>query len=381
MTRSPDAFATAATLTTSLKHDLSTGRRRRPHPPKSDNGDTSFFNGIGWTSSSPTRFLGEANSPMSWMHSSRVVESEPVTFCVRTLRHLNGFEVTAGELVSRRGERLAAPHVQLVRSAPRTWQGEEPLAGDGPVGVMNMPTYLERARRVNVAAGRTLQFWLTARAHEDAQPGAYRGEILISHAEGETHRISIKLNVLPITLRTPPQVLGFWDFQRPYQGEIGSLDAVYQMMSDHGANAVFMRAGLYEYDKAADSYSFGKFLTIDDAGHVVATLDGSPLAASLAAAKKADFQKVIYTPTLWMLAAEETIARYDRARLDRETADEIVRVTRQFEGSPQDELIKEELTAAGRTYFPMYSQAYADLYVKLVPRGHRRSAETRLAGR
>ena len=77
-------------------------------------------------------------------------EYEPVTFCLRTLRDLSGLQVETGELVSTTGNRLAAPVVQVVRCVPRTWQGEESLYKEGPVGVMNMPTYLEPARRADV---------------------------------------------------------------------------------------------------------------------------------------------------------------------------------------------------------------------------------------
>jgi len=44
--------------------------------------------------------------------------------------------------------------------------GRGPLYEGGPIGVMGTPTYLEKARPTDVAAGRTVQYWLTV--HVDA---------------------------------------------------------------------------------------------------------------------------------------------------------------------------------------------------------------------
>jgi len=293
-------------------------------------------------------------------------EYEPLTFCVRTLRDLRGLEINVRELISQNGDRLAAPEVQLVRCAPRTWQGEEWLYKNGPVGVMNMPTYLEKARLLHVAAGRTVQFWLTLKTGDDATPGTYRGEVQISHEQGTTQNIEINVEVLPVRLLEPPHTLGFWDYQRPYEGEIGSHDQLYQMMREHGTNAVFARAGLFEYDKKTDTYDFSKYISVDDSGRVTVTLDGSPLAQTLEAASKAGFKQVIYTPHLSIFVTKEVKARYDKQRLDRQIAAEIANVTARFEDSKQYEMIKKEIANASEVYHPMYSQAYADLYVEIV---------------
>ena len=47
-------------------------------------------------------------------------------------------------------------------------------------------------------------------------------------------------------------------------------------------------------------------------------------------------------------------------------AAEISKVTKRFQGSQQYEVIKKEIINASQKYYPMYSQAYADLYVKIV---------------
>ena len=293
-------------------------------------------------------------------------EYEPVTFCLRTLRDLSGLQVETGELVSTTGNRLAAPVVHVVRCVPRTWQGEESLYKEGPVGVMNMPTYLEPARRADVVAGRTVQYWLTVKVADHAPPGIYQGEIRINPQAVPPYVVDLTVEVLPIALQTPSQTLGFWDFQRPYRGEIGTLDQVYQMMSAHGMNAVFTRAGVFEYHRETDSYDFSDFISISDDGRVTVTLDGSQLAKSLAAAKRAGFKYVIYTPHLPILVRREIADRYDIETLDPQINAEISKTSARFEASPQLELIKREMTLASEIYYPMYSQAYADLYVEIV---------------
>ena len=293
-------------------------------------------------------------------------EYEPLTFSVRTVRQLRGLEVKAGALVSKNGDRLAAPRVQLVRCAPRAWQTEEWLYQDGPVGVMNMPTYLEQPRLLDVTARRTVQYWLTVKVDEKATPGIYGGEIQVRHEQGAAARIKMQVEVLPINLQEPPHRLGFWEFQRAYRGEIGPLVQVYQQMRDHGMNAVFARIGLFEYDKKTDTYDFSKYISVDNSGQVSLTLDGSSLEKCMEAAKQVGLKQVIYSPTLSLFITKQVLARHDKKNLKAQSAAEIARVTQRFEGSPQYDIIKEEIAKAGEMYFPLYSRAYAELYVAVV---------------
>ena len=293
-------------------------------------------------------------------------EDEPLTFCVRTLRDLRGVKVRVSGLMSENGNRIAAPDAHIVRCAPRTWQGEEWLYEDGPVGMMNMPVYLERARLLDAAPDLTVQYWLTVKINEDAAPGIYYGRIDITEAAGSTEGIDVTLEVLPIKLREPRHTLGFWDFQRPYHGEIGTRNEVYRVMSEYGMNAVFARAGLFEYDQGSDRYDFSRYIAIDASGHVSVSLDDSDLERCLEAARSAGLRHVIYSPTLFMLVMKEIPDRYDRRVLVQQTNEELASVIRRFEGSPHFEVIKNEITRAGEDHFPIYSQAYADLYVEIV---------------
>ena len=137
-------------------------------------------------------------------------------------------------------------------------------------------------------------------------------------------------------------------------------------MREHGVNAVFARVGLFEYDKKTDAYDFSKYISIDDSGHVTVALDGSSLEASMIAAKKTGLRHFIYTPTLSLFVAREVLARYGKPLLEEQIDAEISKVTKRFQGSQQYEVIKKEIINANQKYYPMYSQAYADLYVKIV---------------
>ncbi|MEE3370075.1 MAG: hypothetical protein VX346_12090 [Planctomycetota bacterium] len=293
-------------------------------------------------------------------------EQEPATFCLRTLQAIQHLEVRTGPLVSATGARLAAPVVELVRCLPRTWQGEEWLYPDGPVGVMYMPSYLEHVRPTDVTANRTLQYWLTIKTQENTAPGTYRGRVSISARKTNTCTLDLQVDVLPVKLRQPVQTLGFWDFQRPYQGELGTLSTVYQTMHSHGMNTVFTRGGLYEYEPQTDTYDFSKTISIDAVGRVTVRLQDSDLARCLEAARLAGFRQVIYTPHLQFLIARETVARYDKATLTQQIRAETTAIASRFQNSPHYALIKREIAHSGDVHYPMYSQAYADLYVAVV---------------
>ena len=62
-------------------------------------------------------------------------------------------------------------------------QGGSPVhqggtSGFGTFGLMNMPTYLEKARTVNIEAGTTVQYWLTLQVDANAPWRGYTRAIL-----------------------------------------------------------------------------------------------------------------------------------------------------------------------------------------------------------
>lgn len=289
-------------------------------------------------------------------------EDEPLTFCIRTLRPIRDLAVKAEELVSQAGDRIASPQVQIVRCVPRLVCGEEALYDGGPIGVLNMPTYLEQSRVVNVDTACTVQYWLTVKVESQARPGEYRGEVRIQHSESGQHRVNIQVEVLPLRLVEPPHTLGFWDFQRPYDGAIGSLDEVYHTLRDHGLNAVFSRTALFEYHSKSDTYDFSRHLSIDTAGLVTLRLAGSQLEKNLETAKRVGLQTVVYNPHLPIFAAKQAQTQVERSILEEQSKAETARVISRYRKSPHYGLIKEEITRTSQKFFPIYSEEYAKIY-------------------
>ncbi|MAE66117.1 MAG: hypothetical protein CMJ18_17740 [Phycisphaeraceae bacterium] len=293
-------------------------------------------------------------------------EHEPVVFCIRSTRDLEDLQVTVGDLVSASGARIDDAVAQIVRCVPRAWRGEEPLYESGPVGVMNIPTYLEAARPIDVATDSTVQYWLTIRVDEDARAGKYRGRIRIDHEAAEPYMIGIELEVLPITLAPSPNVLGFWDYQRPYKDEIGPIQDVYATMARYGVNGVFTRAGHYDYDKASDTYDFSRFIRIDKDGDVSVDLQGSVLQGHMDAAARAGFREVIYHDNLFECLKDWMPARHDANRFAAQSEAEVARVVAQFKEGDQYETVRSQLVAFSEKHPFVYSDAYAKLYVRIV---------------
>lgn len=299
-------------------------------------------------------------------------ESEPTTFCLKSLRDLHGISVDVGELVAANGDRLRAPKIEIVRCVPRLLHGEEPLYENGPVGVMNMPTYLEPARALDVAGGRTVQYWLTITVDHDDAPGVYSGSVSITLDKGPARKgqperqLRLRVEVLPVRLKEPTRTLGFWDFQREYHGAIGSVDEVYKIMRRHGVNSVFARCGLFEYDSAIDSYGFGSYLSTEASGHVSVTLSGSSLEQRMESATKAGFTSVVYNPHLPIFASLESTRRFDDEKLREQSADEVKRVVDRYRKSPNLPLISRETEQTSRRLAPIYSEAYATLYATVL---------------
>ena len=56
---------------------------------------------------------------------------------------------------------------------------------------------------LDIARGRTVQFWVTVKVEHDANPGTYQGEIYVRHEEGPAHVIAIEIDVQAIALAEP----------------------------------------------------------------------------------------------------------------------------------------------------------------------------------
>jgi len=300
-------------------------------------------------------------------------EYESVTFCVRTLKDIKGLEVKTGRLVSESGDRLAAPEVRIVRCSPRMMQGGYPIHKSetskfGTFGIMNMPVCLEKARAVNIEAGRTVQYWLTLQADADAVAGVYRGDIEITQEGGKAHELSLTVKVFPITLLEPTVTLGFWDLDRRYKGEIGTIADVYKIMSHHGGNTVFTSAGLWQWDPEKSTYDFSRHLALGDHGRVKVTFEGSPLENRMEAAKRAGFKAVCFVPRFDRFVRKAVRKLVDKQTLKQEVSEELAAVLGRYKGSQYYDLIKEETTKASKkgTDYPIFSESYARVYVQIL---------------
>jgi hypothetical protein len=293
-------------------------------------------------------------------------EYEAVSFCLRTLRKLHGIEVKAGALVSNKGDRLAAPEVRIVRCVPRRFPEWKPLYESGPLGVMNMPTYLESPRPVDVEAERTLQYWLTVHVGSDARAGTYDGDVEITQQAGEAQTLRITVEVLPIDLDEPTIALGFWDFDT-YNGQLGSVADVYMTMRRYGMNAVSINnADLSLWDADNNRFDYSDFLTLEQDGRIRVTMAGSPLEERMEAAKNAGFHTVIYNPRWGYrggFIAEAILQSVDHQTLERESAQELERIAAPYERSDHHERIASETRAAAEKYFPAFSDSFAKAYV------------------
>jgi hypothetical protein len=296
-------------------------------------------------------------------------EYEPVTFCIRTLRDLQGLEVRLTELISDQGARLAPPDVRIVRCVPRIFPEWEPLYEGGPMGVMNMPTYLEPTRPVDVAAKRAVQFWLAVHVGSDAEAGTYNGTIEIAQQGGETHTLPLTVEVLPIRLDEPASTLGFWDFNS-YKGEIGSVAEVYKIMRRYGMNAVSMNgADLSHWDDQRKKFDYSDHLSVEEGGRIRVSLAGSSLEERMEAAKQAGFETVIYTPGWGYrggFVGQAVRRLVDRETLERESAEELERLIERYAWSEHRDRIEKEIRAAAEEYFPAFSESFAAAYVQVL---------------
>ena len=300
-------------------------------------------------------------------------EYESLTFCVRTLKDIKGLEVKTGRLVSESGDRLAAPEVRIVRCTPRMMQGGSPIHKSGTskfgtFGLMNMPTYLEKARAVDIEAGRTVPYWLTLQVDANTAAGVYRGDIEITQEGGNAHKLSLTVQVFPITLLDSTVPLGFWDSAQAYEREIGPVAEEYKTLRRYGTNAVFTDAGLWHWNPERTTYDFSRHLALGEHGRVKVTFEGSPLEKHMEAAKQAGFKAVCFVPRFGRFVSEAVRKLVDKQTLDQEISEELATVLSRYKGSQDYDLIKEETTDASKkgTDYPVFSESYAKVYVQIL---------------
>lgn len=89
-----------------------------------------------------------------------------------------------------------------------------PAAIDTDVRVVRtirlLPPFLERRAAVQIPAGQTQTFWITAHVGSRVRPGFYEGVIRVAATEKKTIVLPMLIRVLPLTLPPPEKGYGFW---------------------------------------------------------------------------------------------------------------------------------------------------------------------------
>ena len=130
---------------------------------------------------------------------------------------------------------------------------KDKLASD-PGGIarwMASEVYLQRGDVVGkLAAGRSVNFWLTFRAERDATAGVHEGTIRIAPAGKPATVLKLQVNVRPFELQAPRVPFGMFyreDFLPKRFGSWGIADktalAFYRDMAVHGQNSVSLFMG------------------------------------------------------------------------------------------------------------------------------------------
>jgi len=151
----------------------------------------------------------EVKDEISLFASSK--EYEPATFSVYTRKDLNKIEVYPGDLKSKSGEKIARENVDI--RIVKCW--EQTNVGTGKMQMV--PELLLKDDRIklkghfssmpvtstahtDIPKDTSKQFWLTVYIPEGTKAGLYKGDIYFKPKDAPSSVITLKANVLPITL-------------------------------------------------------------------------------------------------------------------------------------------------------------------------------------
>lgn len=177
---------------------------------------------------------------------------EPASFCIRSLRALEGLRVSVSDV--RCGDILfPAGHLDLriVRYMPRPIDGKKKTFALRPV-------YLERRDDVLLPADMTAQYWLTIRVPDDQAPGLYEGRVTIGAANAPAAHLDLRLEVLPFRLQDPPTLFAMFhpsssQWEHSYHHLPGAIDLHAVDMAEHGMNSV-VTYGAPFLERTAEGY-------------------------------------------------------------------------------------------------------------------------------
>ncbi len=213
-------------------------------------------------------------------------EYEPMVFCLRSLRPLQGVRIAFEPFLGSNGAVISPEHVAggVVRLLYRRGQ-----ARWGPLksARMLMPVYVARATPFDLEAGKTVQFWNTLLVPADVAPGEYHGGVRVSTAAGASHRLPVRLTVHPFRLETPPEMF-FGMYSRRHDGS-GRMDEIYRDMREHGMTTVGFCGPL------------GAPINRDPDGRITIEFRGAgDLETALAAYVRAGFPR----PFVWLMGSD-----------------------------------------------------------------------------
>ena len=152
-------------------------------------------------------------------------EYKAVTFRVATAEPLRNVSLDVTDLTGEKGE--------ITKESEELWVVKCWYQGGGTEEKVLVPELLAKDDREPLAgdraalrlkgevvtdmpAGVSKQFWLTIRVPEEAEPGSYRGKVVLRQAERKDYELPIEVEVLPFRLVEPRQ-----RFAVNYRGTLG----------------------------------------------------------------------------------------------------------------------------------------------------------------
>jgi hypothetical protein len=193
-------------------------------------------------------------------------EYEPFSFLLRPKEALEQVFIKGTEL---KGTGGSIPATSVVVASVEQYHGQ------------GRDILMKLGRPWNMGAHSTEFFWCTIKVPNDAKPGTYKGEVIVSSKDKPVGSIAIELEVLPIKLQDPPFALGY-NYSSPKDDK--ELEVHLADMREHGMTTV---APLYDFR-----------LPVHDA-------DTSELGAFIEAYKKAGFPATLYFATPMNLQLSE----------------------------------------------------------------------------
>jgi len=138
-------------------------------------------------------------------------EREPVTLAVAPLRDLSRFSVSVPDATSEGGVLLSSSQFDI-----RLVQYRETRQP----GAVFVPTesYMTPVRSpISLQAGLAQRIWITLRVPEHLPEGTYHSAVILTSGQGSPRRISLEIEVLPLTLPPTSGLAVGWYYQDPGQ--------------------------------------------------------------------------------------------------------------------------------------------------------------------